>query len=342
MLVFSAAQLVVVVSPPPRRHDVAPDGGPRRVLGELWRDGDEKVVAAQRLPGRGRQRRAQPLNVHDRERATAEAVVLQHVQIKVARRRALVAAVGVPGKIGHGLGARPVVGRLQRDARAVARTDVPEPALRGAVRNGQLVAVVYHNGLLPKTPCIPVSAIDAVELIKTLNGIGPSARKIGGRWLGGALHVRGVGYHIGPFPKEITMDPVNNARIVPSKSHSVIGRVPGQTTDEIVLIGTHRDAWGPGAGDPVSGCAALNEVVRSYGEAYQKGWRPLRTIVFASFEGEEYAQIGSLLWIEDHLEWLKTTAVAYLKFVVTGSGPKFSRQGRPSPTQSSLERNLPD
>lgn len=187
----------------------------------------------------------------------------------------------------------------------------------------------YHSGLLPKIPCIPVSAIDAVELIKTLNGIGPSARKIGGRWLGGALYVRGVGYHIGPSPDDLTINLVNNAPVVASKSHNVIGTIPGQITDEVVIIGTHRDAWGPGAGDPVSGCAALNEVVRSYGSAYQQGWRPLRTMLFASFEGEEYAQIGSLLWIQDHLEWLKATAVAYLNVVVAGSGSQFHAKASP-------------
>ncbi|OAQ99176.1 hypothetical protein LLEC1_01742 [Akanthomyces lecanii] len=220
------------------------------------------------------------------------------------------------GTITEANGYRPFPGGIGRPLTAIER---------GGFGNSE----DYHDGLLPKIPYIPVSAIDAVELIKALNGIGPSATKIGGRWLGGALYVRGVGYHIGPSPEDITINLVNNAPIVPSKSHSVIGTIPGQLTDEVVLIGTHRDAWGPGAGDPVSGCAALNEVVRSYGKAYQQGWRPLRTIVFASFEGEEYAQIGSLLWIEDHLDWLKTTAVAYLNFVVTGSGPVFHAKASP-------------
>ncbi|KAJ6781019.1 hypothetical protein PWT90_04921 [Aphanocladium album] len=187
----------------------------------------------------------------------------------------------------------------------------------------------YHDGLLPKIPAMPMSAIDATEIIKSLNGIGPSARQIGGRWLGGGMYVHDVGYHIGPSPEHLTINLVNNVPIVPSQSHNVIGTIPGQIADEVVIIGNHRDAWGPGAGDPVSGSAALNEVVRSYGKAYQHGWRPLRTIVFASFEGEEFAQIGSLLWIKDHLEWLRASAVAYLNVVVAASGPIFHAKASP-------------
>ncbi|KAM3556390.1 hypothetical protein MY1884_005075 [Beauveria asiatica] len=187
----------------------------------------------------------------------------------------------------------------------------------------------YHEGLIPKIPCLPMSANDAVQLIKALNGIGPSARNIGGRWLGGALHVHGVGYHIGPSPEDMTINLVSNAPIVPSQVHHVIGTIPGQISDEVVIIGTHRDSWGPGAGDPGSGCAALNEVVRSYGAAYRQGWRPLRTIVFASWEGEELAQLGSLLWIQDHLDWLRATAVAYLNVVVAASGTRFHAKSSP-------------
>ncbi|XWX00326.1 hypothetical protein V2A60_008346 [Cordyceps javanica] len=220
------------------------------------------------------------------------------------------------GTITEANGYRPFPGGIARPLTAIER---------GGFGNSE----DYHEGLLPKIPCIPVSAADAIELIKALNGIGPSARKIGGRWLGGGLYIHGVGYHIGPSPEDVTINLVNDAPVVPSKSHNVIGTIPGQIADEVVIIGTHRDAWGPGAGDPGSGCAAINEVVRSYATAYQQGWRPLRTIVFASFEGEEFAQIGSLLWIKDHLEWLKATAVAYLNVVVAASGPDFHAKASP-------------
>lgn len=163
-----------------------------------------------------------------------------------------------------------------------------------------------------------------------LNGVGPSSRKhMSDRWQGGELMYYGVGYHLGPSPGQLKINIVNDVDLVPSKVHNVIGTIPGSMSDEVVIIGNHRDAWGPGAGDPGSGSAALNEVVRSFGEAYRRGWRPHRTLVFASFEGEEFAQIGSSLWIEKNLQHLKATTVAYLNVVVAASGSKFHAKTTP-------------
>ena len=49
------------------------------------------------------------------------------------------------------------------------------------------------------------------------------------------------------------------------------------------MLGNHRDAWGYGAVDPSSGTAQLMEVVRSFGKLLKTGWRPRRTIIFASW-----------------------------------------------------------
>lgn len=79
------------------------------------------------------------------------------------------------------------------------------------------------------------------------------------------------------------------------------------------VVGNHRDAWiAGGAGDPNSGSAVLNEVIRSFGEACKLGWKPLRTIVFASWDGEEYGLIGSTEWVEEYLPWLNKANVAYV------------------------------
>lgn len=44
----------------------------------------------------------------------------------------------------------------------------------------------------------------------------------------------------------------------------------------------------------------------------KQGWKPLRTIVFASWDGEEYGLIGSTEWVEEYLPWLSKANVAYL------------------------------
>jgi N-acetylated-alpha-linked acidic dipeptidase len=82
---------------------------------------------------------------------------------------------------------------------------------------------------------------------------------------------------------------------------------------ECSVVGNHRDAWvAGGAADPNSGSAVLNEAIRSFGEALRQGWKPLRTIVFASWDGEEYGLIGSTEWVEEYLPWLDNANVAYI------------------------------
>ncbi len=42
-----------------------------------------------------------------------------------------------------------------------------------------------------------------------------------------------------------------------------------------------------GAADPSSGTASLHEVIKGFGELLKQGWKPLRTIVIASWDAEE-------------------------------------------------------
>lgn len=46
-------------------------------------------------------------------------------------------------------------------------------------------------------------------------------------------------------------------------------------------------AWVMGAADPTSGTVSLHEVIRGFGALLRSGWRPLRTILFASWDAEE-------------------------------------------------------
>jgi N-acetylated-alpha-linked acidic dipeptidase len=66
----------------------------------------------------------------------------------------------------------------------------------------------------------------------------------------------------------------------------------------MVVIGNHRDAWGFGAGDPSLGSSVLLEVARGLGKSLAMGWRPRRTILLCSWDGEEYALVGSVEFTE--------------------------------------------
>lgn len=121
-------------------------------------------------------------------------------------------------------------------------------------------------------------------------------------------------------------------RLQREKTHinNVVGRIEGSDfPDEVIILGNHRDAWGPGAGDPGSGSSTLNEVVRSFGVALKTGWQPRRTILFVSFEGEEISQFGSRLWIPPNFEWLNKTLIAYINVVVAASGSHFHLKASP-------------
>lgn len=187
------------------------------------------------------------------------------------------------------------------------------------------------DGSIPSIPSIPISYVDALPLLKALNGHGPSYKDFNGYWgknLG--LGYKGVKYNIGPSPDNVVLNLVNEQEYVTTPLWNVIGVINGTLKDEVIVIGNHRDAWiAGGAADPNSGSAALNEVIRSFGVALSKGWKPLRTIVFASWDGEEYGLIGSTEWVEDFLPWLTHANVAYVNVDVATTGPHFNAAASP-------------
>jgi len=163
-----------------------------------------------------------------------------------------------------------------------------------------------------------------------LNGHGPNISDFNKYWQGGGLGYKGVKYNIGPTPPELTIHMVNEQEYVTTPLWNVIGIINGTIPDEVVLLGNHRDAWiAGGASDPNSGSAVLNEVIRSFGVAMKNGWKPLRTIVFASWDGEEYGLVGSTEWVEEYLPWLSKDAMVYLNVDVATQGPVFSASAAP-------------
>ena len=57
------------------------------------------------------------------------------------------------------------------------------------------------------------------------------------------------------------------------------------------------------------------EVARGFGTLRKLGWKPRRTIVFASWSGEELGLLGSTAWAERHASGFLKRAVAYLNVV---------------------------
>jgi N-acetylated-alpha-linked acidic dipeptidase len=112
---------------------------------------------------------------------------------------------------------------------------------------------------------------------------------------------------------------------------TVTGLLRGsERPDDLVIVGNHRDAWIYGGVDPSSGSAALVELALTLGELARGGWRPKRSILFASWDAEEFTLTSSTEWGEEHEAQLGEHAVAYLNVDSAASGPQFSAAAVPS------------
>lgn len=168
---------------------------------------------------------------------------------------------------------------------------------------------------LTKIPVLPVSYDDALPFLKALGGpVAPVSWR-------GALPIT---YHLGPGPAKARLKLKFNWDLQPA--YNVIARLEGNLyPDQWVLRGNHRDAWAFGAADPISGMIALLEEARAIAELASRGWRPARTLVFASWDAEEPGLLGSTEWAEMHSLELKEKAVAYINS--DGNGRGFLRAG---------------
>ncbi|KAI0108892.1 hypothetical protein GGR51DRAFT_548025 [Nemania sp. FL0031] len=187
------------------------------------------------------------------------------------------------------------------------------------------------EGVIASIPSLPISYAEALPILKALNGYGPRAKDMNEYWTRNeGLGYKGVEYNIGPSPDDLVLNLVNQQNYTITPLWDVIGIINGTIPDEVVIVGNHRDAWIiGGAGDPNSGSAVINEVIRSFGEALKQGWKPLRTIVFASWDGEEYGLVGSTEWVEEYLPWISEAYVAYINVDVGVRSPTFSASAAP-------------
>ncbi|KAL4162121.1 hypothetical protein PRNP1_002669 [Phytophthora ramorum] len=176
---------------------------------------------------------------------------------------------------------------------------------------------------IPHIPTLPLSYGQARYILESLGG-----KEAPEAWQG-ALNLANGGYFVGD--DEVTvlnLDVAMDNSIGPI--WDVIGTIEGtEEPDQMVLIGNHRDAWVCGAVDPSSGSAVMLEIARGLGDLLKDGWKPRRTLVIASWDGEELGLLGSTEFAEDHAELLKKQAVAYVN-VDNIVGPLVSTGGTPS------------
>ncbi|MGH9908169.1 MAG: M28 family peptidase, partial [Pyrinomonadaceae bacterium] len=174
---------------------------------------------------------------------------------------------------------------------------------------------------LTRIPVQPISYGDARRLLEPLRGpVRPQGFQGG---LPFAYHVGGT--------DDVRVHLKTEMDYQVRKIWNVIARIEGnEEKDRWVIMGNHRDAWTFGAVDPNSGSTAMLEAARGFGQLLKSGWKPRRTIVLCSWDGEEYGLIGSTEWVEEHATELREKAVAYLNMDAAVSGAHFGASSVPS------------
>ncbi|NWX88304.1 FOLH1 carboxypeptidase, partial [Nothoprocta pentlandii] len=162
---------------------------------------------------------------------------------------------------------------------------------------------------LPKIPVHPIGYHDAESLLRNMGGPAPPDSS----WKGSL----NVSYNIGPgfttnySTRSVKLHIHSNNKV--TRIYNVIGTIRGAVEpDRYVILGGHRDAWVFGGIDPQSGAAVVHEIVRSFGKLKKEGWRPRRTVIFASWDAEEFGLLGSTEWAEDNAKVLQARGVAYI------------------------------
>jgi N-acetylated-alpha-linked acidic dipeptidase len=162
-----------------------------------------------------------------------------------------------------------------------------------------------------KIPALPISYADATKIMAGLEGPVVTGKARGGLPL--AYHWGGtdaVKVHLA-VKSDWSLKP----------AYDVIATLRGSVyPDQWIVRGNHRDGWVFGAADPLTGQVALMSEAKALGQLYRQGWRPARTIVYASWDAEEPSLLGSTEWAEQHADELQRKAVLYVNTDNNGRG----------------------
>ncbi len=183
----------------------------------------------------------------------------------------------------------------------------------GATKDAKRLQVSEAKTLL-KIPVIPISYADAKPFLAALEGpVAPPAWR-------GALPIT---YHIGPGPAKVHLAIASDWSQKPI--YDVIAVMKGSLyPDQWVLRGNHHDGWVFGAWDPLSGNTSLLAEAKAIGALAKTGWKPKRTIVYCSWDGEDPGLLGSTEIAETHADEQRRKAVLYVNSDTNGRGVLFA------------------
>ncbi len=196
----------------------------------------------------------------------------------------------------------------------------------GATKNAKRLPLDQVKDIL-KIPVLPISAADATPMLEALGGpVAPPGWR-------GALPFT---YHVGPGAAKVHLAIKSDWTQKPV--YDVIATIRGSVhPDQWVIRGNHHDGWVFGAWDPLAGNVALLDEAKAIGSLLKTGWRPKRTLIYASWDGEEPGLIGSTEWTEEHAADLQKHAVLYVNSDT--NAPRFPR-GRRQPLDAGAREQV--
>ena len=171
----------------------------------------------------------------------------------------------------------------------------------GATKDAKRLKISEAPSIL-KIPVLPISYADAQVFLAAMGG-----RVAPPEWRG----TLPITYHVGPGTAVAHLAVKSDWSLKPI--YDVIATMRGSSyPDQWVLRGNHHDGWVFGASDPLSGQVALLAEAKAIGGLVKQGWRPQRTIVYTSWDGEEPMLLGSTEWVETHASELKQEGLLYI------------------------------
>ncbi|XP_034370981.1 transferrin receptor protein 1 [Arvicanthis niloticus] len=104
---------------------------------------------------------------------------------------------------------------------------------------------------------------------------------------------------------------------------NIFGVIKGyEEPDRYVVVGAQRDAWGPGVAKSSVGTGLLLKLARVFSDMISKdGFKPSRSIIFASWTAGDFGAVGATEWLEGYLSSLHLKAFTYINLdkVVLGT-----------------------
>ena len=180
----------------------------------------------------------------------------------------------------------------------------------GATKDAKRLKISEAPTIL-KIPVLPISYADAQVFLAALGGrVAPPdmARRAADHL---SRRARPGGR---PSGRQVRLEPQADLRR--HRDHEGFDAVP--TSGSCAAITTTA-----GCSAPATRCRARSRCWprrRPIGGLVQQGWRPKRTIVYTSWDGEEPMLVGSTEWAETHADELKKKAVLYINSDTNGRG----------------------